>query len=404
MKHIQFKTESLFPFLRKKSRKWKDSAMATVFIKNINSYNEKILTENIFEIMDSILQREIKTGTKVLIKPNLLAPALPQKAVITHPLIIKAVATYAIDQGAKVQISDSPAISSIETVTRIGRIKEALKGLPVEIKEFKDSIPIETEKPFYHIELARDAIETDLIINLPKFKTHGQMLLTLGVKNLFGCVVGIRKPEWHFRVGTDRELFAKLLVTIYKIITPKITILDGILGMEGEGPGKSGIPKHIGVLMASEDAIALDSMACQAIGLDPFELLTLKVANSLGIFPDYVDIKGELPYISDFKLPDISPVVFGPKILHGILRKHLIQRPAASKSLCRLCGECWNYCPVNAIKKIKDKLLIDYDKCIRCYCCIEICPYGAMQKTESLIGKFVRKMVEKTERGKGKMY
>ncbi len=136
-------------------------------------------------------------------------------------------------------------------------------------------------EPFKKIEIARDALEADVLINLPKLKTHSQMLLTLGVKNLFGCIVGFGKPQWHLRAGVDREVFATLLVRIYQAIRPKLTILDGILAMEGEGPGRGGQPKELGFLLGSADAVALDVAVCRLLGLGEDVLLTNKMAGTV---------------------------------------------------------------------------------------------------------------------------
>ena len=140
------------------------------------------------------------------------------------------------------------------------------------------------------------------------------MLLTLGVKNLFGCIVGLRKPQWHLRAGVDRELFAALLVQIYQAVKPRFTILDGILAMEGEGPGKGGRPKELGILLGSTDAVALDVAVCHLLGLDEEALLTNRVAGQCGLMDDPVEVVGDPVIIGDFQLPEATPLVFGPEI------------------------------------------------------------------------------------------
>ena len=359
-----------------------------------SSYEYKILKPRIFELMDSLGGRAIEKDSRVLIKPNLLAPASPEEAMLTHPMIVKAVVEYVLDQGAKPRISDSPAMGSFEKVLKESGIKEALRGLDVEYREFKTSVVIEVGEPFKKIELAEDALKADIIINLPKLKTHGQMLLTLGVKNLFGCVVGFKKPEWHFRTGVDRDMFATLLVRIYEAVKPSFNILDGILAMEGEGPGKGGVPKHIGVLMGSTDAVALDIAVCKMLGIDPNRLLTNRIARELGLIDSPVEMEGEVPEVRDLKLPEITPLVFGPPFTHSLSRRHLVQRPVSNKAICKLCGDCWKYCPAQAISHDREKVAFDYDKCIRCYCCIEVCPHGALRTEEPGLGKLLAKVME----------
>jgi len=368
--------------------------MSRIIIKK-STYDYDILRPRVFEIMDALGGERIKKNSHVVIKPNLLAPAPPDKAIVTHPLVIRAAAEYVLKKGAKPQISDSSAMGSFQKVISESGIKDALKGLDVEYREFKTSLKIDVGEPFGKIEIAEDALKADFLINLPKFKTHMQMLLTLGVKNLFGCIVGIRKPEWHFRTGVDREMFAKLLVNIYKAVSPAMTVIDGILAMEGQGPGRRGTPKRLGVLMGSRDGIALDIAACKMLGIQPDKLLTNKLAKDMGLVNEATEIEGDFQEIKHFKMPDITPLVFGPQKLHRLMRKHLVQRPVCDDSICRLCGECWKYCPAKAIIRGRKKLHFDYDKCIRCYCCIEVCPHAALHAKETITGKVLRKVIKR---------
>jgi len=348
----------------------------------------------IFEILDSLAGDRIRDKSRVLIKPNLLAPAQPGKAILTHPLIVRAAAEYVLQKGGLPLISDSPAMGTFERVMKESGIKEALKGLDVECREFKRSASVDVGPPFNKIEIAEDAINADLVINLPKLKTHAQMLLTLGIKNLFGCVVGLRKPEWHFRTGVDREMFARLLVRIYRAVSPGVTLLDGVLAMEGQGPGKGGRPRHLGILVAGTDALAVDITVCRMLGLAPETLLTNRMASETGPATGIL-VDGEMPVIKDFRFPEITPLVFGPRSLHGFMRRHLVQRPVCDDSLCRSCGECSKYCPARAITAENHKLRFDYDACIRCYCCLEVCPHGAIRAVETLYGRITRKLLKR---------
>lgn len=333
----------------------------------------------------------IGSGKKVIIKPNFLAPAAPDSAIITHPFVIKAIAEYVIEKGARPVISDSQAIGSFSRILQTGGFAEALKGLDIEYREFKKSVSVDIGAPFGRIEIAEDALAADILINVPKLKTHCQMLMTLGVKNMFGCVVGLRKPEWHFRTGVDRALFARLIVQIYAAVKPTVTILDGILAMQGQGPGRSGKPRELNVLMGSKNAVSLDMTVCRMLGLEPHELLTNRIAVEMGLDDEY-DIEGKLPLVDDFRLPLMAPLVFGPPGLHKISRKHLVQRPVVTGALCKMCGECAKYCPAKAITDENDQIKFDYDKCIRCYCCIEVCPYGALETKETLLSGLARRI------------
>jgi uncharacterized protein (DUF362 family)/Pyruvate/2-oxoacid:ferredoxin oxidoreductase delta subunit len=360
------------------------------------TYNYQTLRPQLFEILDAIGGRSIEAGARVVIKPNLLAPASPQQAMLTHPLVVKGVVEYVLDRGGRVQISDSPAMGTFAKVLKESGIPVALDGLKVTYKEFKESVLVDVGEPFKKIEIARDALEADVLINLPKLKTHGQMLLTLGIKNLFGCIVGFGKPQWHLRTGVDRKMFAMLLVLIYQTVKPKLTILDGILAMEGEGPGKGGRPKEVGILLGSADAAAVDTVVCRFLGLDENALLTNFTARRLGLLDGPLEVSGDRVQIRDFKLPEIVPLVFGPRFSHGFLRKHLIQRPLVDESLCKSCGDCMRYCPAEAISSRHKKISFDFDKCIRCYCCMEVCPHGAIKTHQPLLGEIVTKVMNRS--------
>ncbi len=367
--------------------------MSTVYVRSAE-YNYSTLKPLIFGLMESLGSSLIQKGSRVVIKPNLLAPAPPEKAVVTHPLVVRALVEYVLENGGEPMISDSPAVGSIEKVLRESGIKDALAGLKVSVAEFKEPCRVDVGEPFKKIEIAAEAVNADVLINVPKLKTHTQMLLTLGIKNLFGCIIGLKKPEWHLRAGVDREMFARLLVKIYAAVSPAITILDGILAMEGQGPGKGGTPRKLGVVMASTNTAALDRAACMMLGIEPGTVLTNKIALEQGLVKPDIVIDGEAGKIDNFILPEITQLVFGPDLIHGVLRRHLTQRPVCTDSLCKYCGECWKYCPAEAITPEKNKIHFDYDKCIRCYCCIEVCPHGALQAKETLIAKAARKVLK----------
>jgi uncharacterized protein (DUF362 family)/Pyruvate/2-oxoacid:ferredoxin oxidoreductase delta subunit len=355
-------------------------------------YEYARLRADLFEILARIDDNTIKRGSNVLIKPNLLTSARPDQAITTHPLIIKAAAEYAISKGASVRISDSPATGSFQRIIRECGIEDALKGMPVEISPLKTSRTVDLDGKWRSIELSAEALDTDVIINLPKLKTHSQMGLTLAVKNLFGCIVGMKKPEWHFRVGENKELFAELLINIYKALKPRINLIDGILGMEGDGPGTGGSPRHLGVLMGSTDALSMDMAVCQMIGIDRYSLLTNSAARDMGLDNGF-RISGELPVIRDFRKPDVRDLMFGPRFAHRFMRRHITSRPSNIEDLCEFCNECVKICPAKAVKNPGKRLVFDYEQCIRCYCCLEICPHGAMEKRDKAIKKLLRKIL-----------
>jgi uncharacterized protein (DUF362 family)/Pyruvate/2-oxoacid:ferredoxin oxidoreductase delta subunit len=366
-------------------------AQATVLFQKAD-YDPARLRPTVFGLLDRIGALRIDRGARVLIKPNFLAPAKPHRAMTTHPLVLRTVVEYVLAKGGQPLVADSPGTGSFERLLREGGYLEALEGLGVELRPFRETVRVDIGEPFGRIDIAREAVTSDVVINLPKLKTHSMMLLTLGVKNLFGCIVGLTKPEWHMRSGVDRRMFARLLTQIYRAVNPSATLVDGILGMEGDGPGRSGTPRHLGVLAAGASAPAVDMAICRFVGIRPEDLPTHRAAAELGLLPESVSIEGDFAPISNFNVPLLGPLTFGPQRFQGLVRKHLVQRPVADVGKCRLCGECWRYCPANAITPYPEGVGFNYDRCIRCYCCLEICPHGALKAVETRAGRLVRKL------------
>jgi len=367
--------------------------MSEVYFKNA-AYDYPVLKPIIFEMIDAIAGDRIHPKNRVLIKPNFLAPAKPESAILTHPHVVKAAAEYVLEKGGRPLVSDSPGMGSFGRFLKEGGFNDAFDrlGKHVAFEPFKETVKVNIGAPFGRIDIARSAVESDVVINLAKLKTHTQMLLTLGVKNLFGCIVGLKKPEWHMRSGVDRNMFARLLVQIYQSIKPTLTLVDGILALEGQGPGRRGTPRHIGVLVGSRSGLSADMAICQMLGVEFDKLPTLRAAEQLGLVDEKLKIIGDFKEVSDYKLPDLGPLTFGPQPLQKYMRKHLVQRPVVEPGLCKMCGECWNICPAGAITPYEEIIGFDYDRCIRCYCCIEICPHGALQAIETLPGRLVRKL------------
>ncbi|MBI4686219.1 MAG: 4Fe-4S binding protein [Nitrospirae bacterium] len=170
-------------------------------------------------------------------------------------------------------------------------------------------------------------------------------------------------------------------------------MMDGILAMEGEGPGKSGKPRNIGIVLGSTDTMAIDFTVCSMLGIEPERLFTNQMAIEDGYEED-IKIEGDMPRITDFELPEIRTLVWGPEKFQGFVRRHIVQRPVCNDDMCRLCGECWRYCPAKAISHDKKRIHFDYDKCIRCYCCIEVCPHGALKAKETKAGMVMRRVLK----------
>jgi uncharacterized protein (DUF362 family)/Pyruvate/2-oxoacid:ferredoxin oxidoreductase delta subunit len=362
------------------------------------SYDSILLKKEIFSMLERIVGTRICSGSKVLLKANMLSPSAPGSAILTHPLVVRAAAEYVLEKCGRPVLSDSPALGKFNHILKTGGFKDILNDLDVVCTEFRESVETDVGPPFGKIEIAKDALEADLMINLPKLKTHSQMLLTLGVKNTFGCIVGLRKVEWHMKTGVNSRMFARLIAQIHKRIAPAVTLLDGITALEGEGPGRGGRPRHLGILMASESAVALDMAVCRMFGLETSRLPTAMASGELGIIPDSIDIDGQLSEISDFEMPRGTSLVYGPRPLQNLMRRYLLKKPVVDAEACSLCAECVHFCPAHAIARESDGLAFAYDRCIRCYCCIEICPQGALSARETPTGKLLRQVIERNSR------
>ncbi len=356
-------------------------------------YDYRVLKPQVFEMMDALGGTRIGPGSRVLIKPNFLSSAGPETAVCTHPLVTRAAAEYVIERGARPQVSDSPAIGSFGRIMKESGTAAALQGLDVVCKPFQSSVPVDIGEPFGRIELAEDAVRADFIINLPKLKTHNLMVLTMAVKNLFGCVIGFKKPEWHLKMGSNTEMLARLFVRIHEAVRPGLTVMDGILAMEGEGPGKGGRPKTLGIIAAGDNDFALDRAVCRLIGIDPEALPIYRNASALGIGLEPFEIEGDLPAVGKLKLP-VSAPAFGTGRIQEIVRRVFLPKPVVADPLCKSCMDCRKVCPVGAVVEEGTTIRFDYDKCIRCYCCTEVCPHGALGLSEPSLGKVIKKLLK----------
>jgi len=355
-------------------------------------YDDPDLRQTVFQMMDAMGGHSIRSDSSIIIKPNLLLPADPDWAVNTHPMIVRHVAEYVIDKGFRPVISDSPPASSFEQILSKGGYVQALAGLDVVFRPFRESTKIDIGEPFGTIELAREVLEADYVINLAKLKTHAHMSLSLGVQNMFGCVVGLRKSEWHLKAGMDRNLFARLLVQINAAVRPAMTIIDGILALEGMGPGLRGTPRELNLLVGSRDALAADMAVCNVVGLDLSAMWAYSAARQLKMLPDKIHVRGPFHVLDDLKLAHMETMKTGPEMFNGFMRKHVRQKPVCNNQQCKLCGDCWRYCPVKAIDHHIKGIRYNYNACIRCYCCLEICPYGAITIKEPLSGKILERM------------
>ncbi len=320
------------------------------------------------------------TRAGILIKPNLLSGKPPERAVTTHPVFLRALAELLKDHSCAVSLGDSPGYEPLERVLKTGGYLEMVRELDINIVPFTREIikKVEGVSPYREFLFGEDPDRYDLVINAPKLKTHAMTGMTLGVKNTFGFIRGFEKGRWHLRAGKDRDLFASIVVDIHRIVSPAVTVLDGILGMCGDGPS-SGIPVKTGMIALSGSAFALDDFVeghlCPHVPLP-----VTACAKRHGFLGDYEVIDVGLPAPVTFPMPKTSDTDWNlPAPVKKLLRNVFLKKPKIFQKACQLCGVCAKVCPAGAIH-IKEKSVdIDYTACIRCYCCQEMCPHGAIK-------------------------
>ncbi len=338
------------------------------------------------------MQAFIKPGQRVLLKPNLLAGKPPEKAVTTHPEIVRQTILMAQACGGIVSVGDSPGIGKAETVARKSGVLSVIEETGARFAPFDESTTIHPHGTTFHsLEVASALLEADVIINLPKLKTHQMMGLTAAVKNMFGVVVGMRKVRLHLQAGTDKAFFALMLLELAEQEQPALSIVDAVVAMEGEGPG-SGDPVQVGALLAGPHPLAVDTAAADLLGLPADLNWVQKIAREKGrAGADLSDITllGDNP--EDLRPARFQPakstdVNFGlPGPIKSLVRNSMTARPAVRAGLCVRCGDCVRHCPPEAMALGPQQVEIDHKKCIRCFCCQDLCPHGALMTEQGIL-------------------
>ncbi len=328
----------------------------------------------------------VKPGQKVLLKPNILLGLSPDKAATTHPAVIAAVAELVNEAGGIVFLGDSPGIGSFESAMKPTGIGKVVEDLGIELADFSNEQYFECEENIIgkHINLAKAVADADVIISIPKLKTHVQMTMTCAVKNQYGLVLGMKKGEYHFRLE-NRNALADLMIDINRIAKPALAICDAVEAMEGEGPS-GGTPRNLGIILASANLPALDVVACEIIDLNPNDIPIIQACKRQNFGTtslDEIEIAGESTEsvkVTDFKqienLQSVMRILPMPQFLLKIIRRHWASRPRINKDECVKCYKCRDGCPVSPSAIEPDRSIgkeVDDKTCIRCYCCHEFC-------------------------------
>ncbi|MCL1972252.1 MAG: DUF362 domain-containing protein [Endomicrobia bacterium] len=339
----------------------------------------------------------VKPDEKILIKPNLLSPKTPDKAVTTHPEVVRAVIQMVKSAGAIPIVGDSPGgvRSDMKNLWEVTGMHQVCKEEKAEIVSFEAAGSREIDINDMNVEkvlFSNIILDCDGIINLPKLKTHSLMAFSAGIKNFYGCIPGMRKIEYH-KLASKNEDFGHLLANIYLFLKNKIrfTLIDGILGMEGNGPSGGSVRK-IDMIAASSDTMMLDAFVLDILGGNVSKNHVLKKLNALPDDLNKLSIIGNLPAdfdLSNFVFPQTMKLDLFPKSFIKTLGKFLWVKPKINVSKCTACMFCAKSCPALAIerKKGEKKPVVIYKKCISCFCCHELCPYKAVDFKKSLLAK-----------------
>ena len=343
--------------------------------------------ENVREAVDRAFEYfplKIK-GKKVLIKPNVLRASHWNEGVVTHPSVLKAVVEKVGNMAPEsIVVGDNPGLFNYGANEKSFEIT----GLMAAAGDYYENIGNDSQAVDFNpeflpvVSLSRIVLDADIIISLPKFKTHGLTVVTGAIKNSYGFLPGAQKAKLHKIAGSPLR-FHEMLVDVFKLRVPDLFIVDAVVGMEGNGPASPDL-RDIGLVLASDNAVAMDAVIATMMGCDPGRLRFLQKAKEVGL-GDYdlekIEVIGDLTPIPDFKLPPLGgEAIMQNEAVQSMLLDRTRLRPQADPDLCTACGTCIEQCPVSALTMDMDKDIpqVDADTCITCFCCQEICPEKAI--------------------------
>ncbi|MFC1847619.1 DUF362 domain-containing protein [Chloroflexota bacterium] len=341
----------------------------------------------------------VKEGEKILIKPNVLIGTNPEKCICTHPYVFRAVGALLKNTNVVVSYGDSSGFGKSEANMKRAKLKDVADELEIVLADFNKGKVVTHKEAVLNKRfiIANGVLDSDGLISLPKLKTHGLTRFTGAIKNQFGCVPGLNKGQFHVKLANPFD-FATMLVDLNTLLRPRLYIMDGIMAMEGNGP-RNGNPKKLGVLLFSSDPVALDSIACKIINLNP-EYVPTSIPGEIAGLGTYhyenIEVVGdniESVIVKDFEVirEPVMPMSTGK--LRKFLRNQTCLKPMINETICTNCGTCVKHCPVKpkAIdwhNEDKDGTpTYEYENCIRCYCCQELCPEGAIFLHKPILGK-----------------
>ncbi len=352
--------------------------MSQVMIQPGTYESARRAVDRAFEIFPIDLQDK-----KVLIKPNVLRASEAEEGIVTHPAVLRAVVEKAETmKPASITVGDNPGVFSYganEASFKQTGLMDASGGYYRNIGD--ESRQVAFNPNFMStVSVSRAVMEADVIISLPKFKTHGLTVMTGAIKNSFGFLPGAQKAKLH-RIAGNPPRFHDVLVDAFEVRVPDLFIVDAVVGMEGNGPASPHL-RDIGLILASDNAVALDSVIAVMMGCDPGKLRFLQKARERGLGEHDLgkaEIVGTLRQVPDFVLPPLGgEAVHGNEEVQNVLQSRTLLRPQVDRELCTGCGTCVEHCTVSALSMNDDFPQVDADTCITCFCCQEMCPEKAV--------------------------
>jgi len=377
--------------------------MAVVSVVKCETYEIERVRQALITVLEPLggIRAFVRPGQRVLLKPNLLMPARPERAITTHPAVVEAVVELVQSAGGEAVIFDSGPVAAGLVVRRAYRDAGLMEvagrtgaALCCDIAAIQ--VPAPESVLLKRLDLVKISQEVDVVISLPKLKTHNLTTITGAIKNLFGLVPGMTKTAYHAKLP-DVDKFCDMLLDIAAYVRPALTVMDAVVGLEGNGPSMGGRPRQIGALLAGSDVVAVDAVVCQIVGLDPDELALFRAAQRRDWWPVEVAVVGapvaEIA-VPDFRLPETARPVAGRNRLSSFMTKRtrlFIPFPVPQQGRCTACRTCERVCPMQAIRIVDRLAVVNRDHCIRCYCCHEMCPEAAIDLQVSWLGQLLRR-------------
>jgi uncharacterized protein (DUF362 family)/NAD-dependent dihydropyrimidine dehydrogenase PreA subunit len=331
----------------------------------------------------SLFPQDIE-GKKVLIKPNVLRASDANEHIVTNPALLRAVVDKVeAMKPAGIVVGDNPGLFGYgenESSFEKTGLMAASKGYYKNIGNYTRHLDFNTDY-MAEVAVSEEILDADIVISLPKFKTHGLTVVTGAIKNSYGILPGGQKARLHQIAGTP-ERFHDVVVEVFRLRVPDLFIVDAVVGMEGNGPASPDL-REIGCILASDNAVAMDSVIAAMMGLDPSKLRFLRKAKELGLGdydPSNIQIDGELKVIENFKVPPLGgEAITGNAAIQEFMRSKTLVKPQADRDLCTSCGSCIEHCPAGALTMTDRIPVVDTSLCVICFCCQEICPEKAIK-------------------------